>query len=191
MSSILGWSLALTNLGIGIVVITYTVLGGSEMVSETQKQQMIVMMLGLLLALGLTIASLPEAVSLSNALHLAGALERVNPVSFQLDFENRYNFWSGISGGFFLALSYFGTDQSQVQRYLSGKSVTEMRLGLLFNGFFKIPMQFLILFIGLMVFVSYLFVQPPMFWNRAAITNARADPEVRAELDQLQARPTA
>jgi solute:Na+ symporter, SSS family len=188
LSSILGWSLALTNLGIGIVVITYTVLGGTEVVSETQKQQMIVMMLGLLLALGLSIASLPDSVSLPKALHLAGALGRVNPVSFSLDFENRYNFWSGISGGFFLALSYFGTDQSQVQRYLSGKSVTEMRLGLLFNGFFKIPMQFLILFIGLMVFVFYLFVQPPMFWNQAALSRARANAATSGELDRLEAR---
>ncbi|HET8937730.1 MAG TPA: sodium:solute symporter [Polyangiales bacterium] len=188
LSSILGWSLSLTNLGIGIVVITYTVLGGTEVVSETQKQQMIVMMLGLLLALGLTIASLPESVSLPKALHLAGALGRVNPVSFSLDFENRYNFWSGISGGFFLALSYFGTDQSQVQRYLSGKSVTEMRLGLLFNGIFKIPMQFLILFIGVMVFVFYLFVQPPLFWNQAAIARVRTDTVASSQLDQLQER---
>jgi Na+/proline symporter len=188
LSSILGWSLSLTNFGIGIVVITYTVLGGSEVVAETQKQQMIVMMLGLLLALGLTIKSLPDTVSLPNALHLAGALGRVNPVSFSLDFENRYNFWSGISGGFFLALSYFGTDQSQVQRYLSGKSVTEMRLGLLFNGIFKIPMQFLILFIGVMVFVFYLFVQPPLFWNQAASARVRTDTVASAQLDQLQER---
>jgi solute:Na+ symporter, SSS family len=188
LSSILGWSLSLTNFGIGVIVITYTVLGGSEVVSETQKQQMIVMMLGLLLALGLSIANLPESVSLPKALRLAGALDHVNPVSFKLDFENRYNFWSGISGGFFLALSYFGTDQSQVQRYLSGKSVTEMRLGLLFNGFFKIPMQFLILLIGVMVFVSYLFVQPPMFWNQAALARARENTAASAQLEQLQAR---
>jgi len=189
LSSILGWSLALTNFGIGIIVITYTVLGGTEVVSETQKQQMIVMMLGLVLALGLAIASLPASVSIPDAFHLAGALGRVNPVSFKLDFENRYNFWSGITGGFFLALSYFGTDQSQVQRYLSGKSVTEMRLGLLFNGIFKIPMQFLILLIGVMVFVSYLFVQPPMFWNQAALTRAQ-ERGAAGELDQLQARHT-
>lgn len=188
LSSILGWSLALTNLGIGIVVIAYTVLGGTEVVSETQKQQMIVMMLGLLLALGLSIASLPKSVSVPDALQLAGALGRVNPVSFKLDLENRYNFWSGITGGFFLALSYFGTDQSQVQRYLSGKSVTEMRLGLLFNGIFKIPMQFLILLIGVMVFVSYLFVQPPMFWNQAALARAR---DAGGELEQQEVRHTA
>jgi solute:Na+ symporter, SSS family len=189
LSSILGWSLALTNFGIGIIVITYTVLGGTEVVSETQKQQMIVMMLGLVLALGLAIASLPTSVSIPDAFHLAGALGRVNPVSFKLDFENRYNFWSGITGGFLLALSYFGTDQSQVQRYLSGKSVTEMRLGLLFNGIFKIPMQFLILLIGVMVFVSYLFVQPPVFWNQAALTRAQ-QAGTAEELDQLQTRHT-
>jgi SSS family transporter len=190
LSSILRWPLALTNFGIGIIVITYTVLGGSAVVSETQKQQMIVMMLGLVLALGLSIASLPDAVSLPDAFRLAGALGRVNPVSFELDLENRYNFWSGISGGFFLALSYFGTDQSQVQRYLSGKSVTEMRLGLLFNGMFKIPMQFLILLIGVMVFVSYLFVQPPMFWNQAALTRARETGAATSELAQQEVRHT-
>jgi Na+/proline symporter len=191
LSSILGWPLSLTNLGIGIIVTTYTVLGGTQVVSETQKQQMIVMMLGLLLALGMTITSLPHSVSLPKALHLAGALGRINPVSFKLDFESRYNFWSGITGGFFLALAYFGTDQSQVQRYLSGKSVTEMRLGLLFNGIFKIPMQFLILLIGAMVFVFYLFVQPPLFWNQAALTRARENPSAIAQLDQLQAQHTS
>lgn len=189
LSSILGWSLSLTNVGIGLIVIVYTVLGGTEVVSETQKQQMIVMMLGLVLALALSIASLPKSVSMPDALQLAGALGRVNPVSFKLDFENRYNFWSGMTGGFFLALSYFGTDQSQVQRYLSGKSITEMRLGLLFNGFFKIPMQFLILFIGVMVFVSYLFVQPPAFWNQSALQRAQAA-GASGELEQLQARHT-
>jgi Na+/proline symporter len=185
LSTLLGWPLSLTNIGIGVVVITYTVLGGTRAVSETQKQQMIIMMLGLFLALALTIMRLPEQVTLPKALRLAGALGRVNPVSFKLDFENRYNFWSGISGGFFLALAYFGTDQSQVQRYLSGKSVTEMRLGLLFNGMFKIPMQFLILFIGLMVFVFYMFVQPPLFWNHAALDRARAGAQA-GELDQLE-----
>ena len=188
LSSILHWPLALTNLGIGIIVTTYTVMGGTQVVSETQKQQMIVMMLGLFLALGMTIARLPDTVSLPNALHLAGALGRVNPVSFDLDFKNRYNFWSGITGGFFLALAYFGTDQSQVQRYLSGKSVTEMRLGLLFNGIFKIPMQFLILLIGAMVFVFYLFVQPPLFWNQAALSRARENPSASTQLDRLQAQ---
>ena len=173
LSSIFGWSLSATNIAIGVVVTAYTVLGGTQAVAETQKQQMIVMMLGLLLALTLTIVRLPEAVSLPQAVKLSGALGRMNPVSFELAFENRYNFWSGITGGFFLALAYFGTDQSQVQRYLSGKSVTESRLGLLFNGIFKIPMQFLILFIGLMVFVFYLFEPSPLYWNGEALERAR------------------
>jgi Na+/proline symporter len=186
LSTLLHWPLALTNIGIGLVVITYTVLGGTRAVSETQKQQMIIMMLGLLLALALTIMRLPDIVSLPKAVRLAGALGRVNPISFELDLANRYNFWSGISGGFFLALAYFGTDQSQVQRYLSGKSATEMRLGLLFNGMFKIPMQLLILFIGLMVFVYYLFMQPPLFWNHAALEHARAAEP--AQVQQLEQR---
>jgi Na+/proline symporter len=187
LSSIFGWSLQATNFGIGIVVIIYTVLGGTKAVSQTQKQQMIVMMLGLLLALGLTIMRLPREVSLAHALKLSGALGRMNPVSFQLDYANRYNFWSGITGGFFLALAYFGTDQSQVQRYLSGKSVTESRLGLLFNGIFKVPMQFLILFIGLMVFVFYLFIEPPLFFDGAALARVR-DHGHAAELEELQAQ---
>ena len=186
LSSMFGWSLSATNFGIGVVVTFYTVLGGTQAVSETQKQQMIVMMLGLLLALGLTIARLPDAVSLPNALKLSGALGRMNPISWELQLENRYNFWSGITGGFFLALAYFGTDQSQVQRYLSGKSVTESRLGLLFNGMFKIPMQFLILFIGLMVFVYYLFVQPPLYWNGEALERARRTHAT--EIDALAAQ---
>src|SRR5262245_9848431 len=117
---------------------------------------MIVMMGGMVLALVLIVWRLPEGVSLPHAVKVAGALDRMNAVSFKLDFANRYNFWSGITGGFFLALAYFGTDHSQVQRYLSGRSITESRLGLLFNGMFKVPMQFVILFSGAMVFVFYL-----------------------------------
>ena len=169
LSTILGWPLNLTNLAIGLVVVAYTVTGGTRAVSQTQRQQMIVMLAGMVVAAVLIILRLPEAVSLRSALKLAGALGRMNVVSFDLDFHNRYNFWSGITGGFFLALSYFGTDQSQVQRYLSGRSVTESRLGLLFNGLFKVPMQFVILLIGVLVFVFYLFVPPPIFFNTAAL----------------------
>jgi solute:Na+ symporter, SSS family len=169
LSSILGWSLQATNIGIGVVVIFYTVLGGTQAVSQTQKQQMVVMLLGMLVALVLIVLRLPAEVSLPNAVRVAGALERMNPVSFELDFKNRYNFWSGITGGFFLALAYFGTDQSQVQRYLSGKSLTEIRLGLLFNGMFKVPMQCVILFSGVMVFVFYVFTAPPLFFNASVL----------------------
>ncbi|HKU42940.1 MAG TPA: sodium:solute symporter [Polyangiales bacterium] len=185
LSSILGWPLQLTNAGIGLVVIAYTVTGGTEAVSQTQKQQMIVMLGGMALALILIVAALP--VSFGDALHLAGTLERMNPVSFELDFANRYNFWSGITGGFFLALAYFGTDQSQVQRYLSGRSVTESRLGLLFNGMFKVPMQCVILFSGAMLFVFYLFSQPPLFFNTPVLEQLAAGPHA-GELREVERR---
>lgn len=169
LSSALGWSIGPTNLILGLAVIAYTVSGGVRAVSETQKQQMVVMLVGLGLAVVAVVWRLPESVSLSSAVRLAGALDRMNIVSFELDPSSRYNFWSGITGGFFLALSYFGTDQSQVQRYLSGRSVAESRLGLIFNGMFKIPMQLVILFAGVMVFVFHLFEAPPLFFNDAVM----------------------
>jgi Na+/proline symporter len=174
LSTILGWSLNGTILVIGLLVIAYTVTGGTRAVSQTQKGQMVVMLSGMGVAAVIVILRLPEGVSFPAAVDLAGALGRMNVVSFELDLDNRYNFWSGITGGFFLALSYFGTDQSQVQRYLSGKSVTESRLGLVFNGLFKIPMQFLILFIGVMVFVFFLFTRPPVFFNTPALDRVAA-----------------
>jgi SSS family transporter len=174
LTQILGWPLLPTIWGMGALVLIYILLGGSRAVAVTQRQQMIVIMIGLVIAAGIVIHQLPENVSLGSAVRLAGALGRVNPVSFHLDFTTRYNFWSGITGGFFLALSYFGTDQSQVQRYLSGRSVTESRLGLLFNGMFKVPMQALILFIGVMVFVFYLFTRPPMHFDAPTLARARA-----------------
>jgi Na+/proline symporter len=190
LSSIMGWSLQATNLGIGLVVIAYTVFGGVQAVSQTQKQQMIVMMLGMMIALVVIIARLPANVSLPSAVKLAGALDRMNPVGFELDFANRYNFWSGITGGFFLALAYFGTDQSQVQRYLSGRSLAESRLGLLFNGMFKVPMQCMILFSGVMVFVFYLFTMPPLFFNTAVLDRVAKSPQASAfhELERRHAR---
>jgi solute:Na+ symporter, SSS family len=162
LSTILGWSLKGTTIGLGALVIVYTVLGGAQAVSQTQKQQMIVMLSGMVVAAGLILWRLPPEVSLGRAMQLAGALDRMNPVSFELDWNSRYNFWSGITGGFFLALSYFGTDQSQVGRYISGRSLTESRLGLLFNGVLKIPMQFVILGSGVLLFVFYLFTMPPV-----------------------------
>lgn len=187
LSSILGWPLHVMNVVIGFIVIAYTVTGGTRAVSQTQKQQMIVMLTGMAVAGAVIIYRLPDSVSLPSAIRLAGALDRMNVVSFDLEFESRYNFWSGITGGFFLALSYFGTDQSQVQRYLSGRSVTESRLGLLFNGLFKIPMQFAILFIGVMVFVFYLFTQPPIFFNEPALARVAASTSAPA-LEELQQR---
>lgn len=167
LSSILNWSLTYTNLLIGFLVIIYTVSGGTKAVSQTQKQQMAVMMGGMLIALGVIIYLLSAQITFGDALQVAGKTGKFNLVDFSFDPNNRYNLWSGLIGGFFLALSYFGTDQSQVARYLGGKSITESRMGLLFNGLLKIPMQFLILFIGAMVFVFYQFYQPPLFFNEA------------------------
>lgn len=187
LSSLLGWPLNLTNLGIGAAVILYTVTGGTRAVSQTQRHQMIVMLSGMIAAGIVVVLNLPDDVSLPAALKLAGALDRMNAVSFEFDPNTRYTFWSGITGGFFLALAYFGTDQSQVQRYLSGRSLTESRLGLLFNGIFKVPMQFGILLIGVLVFVFYLFVQPPMFFNTPTLDRL-ARTEHAPELARLQAR---
>ncbi len=167
LSTILGWNLSLTIVVIGAVVIMYTVLGGTKAVSQTQEQQMVVILGGLIIAFFILLSKLPENVHLSDALGVAGKMGKLNVIDFRFDLSNRYNFWSGILGGTFLFLSYFGTDQSQVQRYLSGKSLTESRLGLLFNGIFKVPMQFGVLFVGLMVFIFFLFVQPPVHFNKA------------------------
>ena len=194
LSTILGWPLNLTTLTIGLAVIVYTVSGGTRAVSQTQRQQMIVMLAGLAVAAVLIVWRLPEGVSLPAALKLAGALDRMNAVSFELDFNNRYNFWSGIGGGFFLALAYFGTDQSQVQRYLSGRSVAESRLGLLFNGLLKIPMQFVILLLGVLMFVFYLFTPPPIFFNTPALAAAERSehgPALRALQQRYEGALTA
>ena len=187
LSTLMGWSLQATNLALGLSVVLYTVVGGTKAVSETQKHQMIVMLGGLGLAVALIVWRLPEAIGVPEALRLAGALDRMNVVSFEFDPSSRYTFWSGITGGFFLALSYFGTDQSQVQRYLSGRSVAESRLGLLFNGMLKVPMQFVILLVGVMVFVFYLFVKPPVFFNEPVLQQVAAGPQAPA-LQALQAR---
>lgn len=186
LSQLLGWQLQATTLAIGLVVVVYTVIGGTQAVSITQKQQMIVMMTGLVIAALVVILRLPDEVSVGDAVQLAGALDRMEAVSFELDFTSRYNFWSGLAGGFFLALSYFGTDQSQVQRYLSGRSVAESRLGLLFNGMFKVPLQFLILFTGVMVFVFYLFARPPVHFDASALERLRAARP--AEIAAIEAR---
>lgn len=187
LSTILRWPLTATNVGIGVVVIAYTVLGGTRAVSQTQKVQMLVMFSGILLAIALIALRLPNGISVWHAVKLAGALDRMNPVTFELDPNSRYNFWAGITGGFFLALSYFGTDQSQVQRYISGRSLAESRLGLIFNGFVKIPMQALILFSGVLLFVFYLFVMPPIFFNTTALDEVRRTSH-SSELSALEER---
>ncbi|MFN3996584.1 sodium:solute symporter [Algoriphagus sp.] len=163
LSTLLGWNLTWTNIFIGCLVILYTVSGGTEAVSITQKQQMGVMMGGMILAGIIVIQMLP--ISFQEALHVAGKMDKLNVVSFEFDLADRYNVWSGMTAAVFLFLSYFGTDQSQVQRYLSGQTLTQSRMGLIMNGFLKIPMQFVILFIGVMVFVFYQFIQPPVIFN--------------------------
>jgi Na+/proline symporter len=171
LSTLLGWNLTLTNIFIGFMVIIYTVSGGTKAVSITQKQQMAVMMGGMILAGILVIQMIP--VGLSGAMHVAGKMGRLNIVNFEFDLSDRYNFWSGMTGALFLFLSYFGTDQSQVQRYLSGRSLSQSRVGLMMNGFLKVPMQFIILFIGVMVFVFYQFYQPPVFFNAIQLDKLR------------------
>ncbi|MGB1004672.1 MAG: sodium:solute symporter [Salibacteraceae bacterium] len=165
LSSILGWDLKTLNLIIGILVIIYTVSGGTKAVSVTQKQQMFIIMTGMFIAFYLIISYLPDTINFEKALDIAGVSGKMNIIDFSFNLENRYTFWSGIIGGTFLALSYFGTDQSQVQRYLSGKSVKESQLGLLFNAALKIPMQFFILLVGVMVFVFYQFNPSPIHFN--------------------------
>jgi Na+/proline symporter len=168
LSVVLGWNLLLLNIFIGIMVILYTVSGGTKAVNVTQKHQMIVIFTGMIIAFILIVNKLPEDITFSKALEIAGASGKMEILDFSFDLNNRYTFWSGIIGGTFLMLSYFGTDQSQVQRYLSGKSVKEMQLGLLFNGLFKIPMQFFILLVGVMVFVFYQFNEAPVNFNPTA-----------------------
>ncbi len=169
LSVILGWPERLTTSLMGVVVITYTVLGGIKAVTWSDVQQMGVIFVGLIAALVTTIVLLPHSVSFADAVFLAGAAGRLNAVTTHFDWNDRFNMWSGLIGGTFLFLSYFGCDQSQVQRYLTGKSVTESRLSLLFNAVAKIPMQFFILFIGAMVFVFYIFVQPPVLFQRSEL----------------------
>ena len=165
LSAVLGWDLVTLNIIIGVLVIIYTVTGGTKAVSVTQKQQMAVIFIGMFTAFFLILSYLPEEITFSKALNIAGASGKMDVLDFSFDFDNRYTFWSGIIGGSFLALSYFGTDQSQVQRYLSGKSIKEMQLGLVFNGLLKVPMQFFILLVGIMVFVFYQFNPTPLHFN--------------------------
>ncbi|WP_422373701.1 sodium:solute symporter [Flagellimonas sp.] len=168
LSAVLGWDLRTLNVIIGILVIIYTVSGGTKAVSVTQKQQMFIIMLGMFFAFFFIMGALPTDISFGKALKIAGANNKLNILDFSFDTNNRYTFWSGITGGFFLALAYFGTDQSQVQRYLSGRSVRESQLALIFNGIFKIPMQFFILLVGTMVFVFYQYNSSPLNFNPAA-----------------------
>ncbi len=183
LSTILGWSLNVTIFCIGIVVIFYTVMGGTKAVSVTQKQQMIIILSGMFIAGIILMYKMPEAVGFADALNFAGKMGKLNVVDFTFDLSNKYNFWSGMLGGTFLFMSYFGTDQSQVQRYLSGKSLTESRLGLLFNGILKVPMQIMVLFIGILVFVFFQFNDRPLHFNTGnveTVINSEYADEYRA-----------
>lgn len=168
LSAVLKWDLITLNIIIGILVIIYTVSGGTKAVSVTQKYQMAVIFTGMFIAFFLIISYLPDNITFSKALDIAGASGKMDVLDFSFDLDNRYTVWSGLIGGTFLALSYFGTDQSQVQRYLSGKSIKEMRMGLIFNGLLKVPMQFFILLVGVMVFVFFQFNSSPLNFNPAA-----------------------
>ncbi len=165
LSGLLGWNINYLNIIIGLLVIIYTVTGGTKAVNVTQKQQMFVILLGMLITFFWILYYLPNDMSFSNAMHIAGANDKMNIVNFSLDLEEKYTFWSGITGGFFLALAYFGTDQSQVGRYLSGKTVKESQMGLLMNGLLKVPMQFFILLTGVLVFVFFQFNPVPLNFN--------------------------
>jgi Na+/proline symporter len=165
ISVILGWDFRLTIFIIGGLVIIYTAAGGTEAVYKTHLLQMGIVTAGMVTALLVVLHRLPPDISFSSALHVAGKLGKLNVVDFALNWKDKYTFWSGLIGGGFVALSYFGTDQSQVQRYLGGRSIGQSRLGLLVNGMVKVPMQFVVLFIGAMIFVFYQFVTPPLFFN--------------------------
>lgn len=167
LSTVLGWRLDLIIVGAGLLVIVYTVTGGSEAVSLTQKWQMAVIGGGMVTALVVLLARLPAELGFAGAAHVAGALGKLHAVDVSLDPGRRYTLWTGLFGGLFLSLSYFGTDQSQVQRYIAGASLREGRLGLMFNALLKIPMQFLILLLGALLFVFYQFERPPVFFNQS------------------------
>ena len=168
LSTVLGWRQDLTIVATGLFVVVYTVTGGNEAVGVTQKWQMAVIFAGMIAAFAVVLAKLPSGLGLGGALTVAGGFGKLQAVDFDLSFDKRYTLWSGVLGGVFLSLSYFGTDQSQVGRYLSGTSLRESRLGLMFNAVCKIPMQFFILLLGALVFVFYQFEKPPVFFNQAA-----------------------
>ncbi|GHC52486.1 sodium:solute symporter [Ulvibacter litoralis] len=185
LSAVLGWNLVYLNIIIGVLVIIYTVSGGTKAVSVTQKQQMGVIFAGMFMAFLIILNYLPLDITFDKALDIAGANGKMDILDFSFDFENRYTFWSGIIGGSFLALSYFGTDQSQVQRYLSGKSVKESQMGLIFNGLLKVPMQFFILLVGVMVFVFYQFNSSPLNFNPSVVKAVMAS-EYASEYQALE-----
>ena len=187
VSLVLGWNLQITTIAIGVLVIVYTTSGGTKAVSWTQTHQLLIALGGMAVALTVAIQSLPERVGFVDAVRVAGRMGRINVIDFTFDLATPYNFWSGLFGGLMVALAYFGTDQSQVQRYLTGETITQSRLGLLFNGLVKVPMQFFILFVGAMVFVFYQFVAPPLFFNPVQSAQVRDSATHAQELRRLEA----
>jgi SSS family transporter len=173
LSTIFGWDIFWTNILMGGMVLTYTVVGGTKAISYTHLQQMIVITVAMVLAGVIVVMMLPENIGLVKALKIAGKANHTEVISFDFNPKDRYNIWSGLIGGFFLQLSYFGTDQSQVGRYLTGESITQSRLGLVMNGLLKIPMQFLILLVGVLVFVFYQFNSSPVFFNKVETDKLR------------------
>ena len=185
LSTILGWQLNLTILVLGAGVTLYTVSGGTKAVSVTQFHQMVIILVGMVIAALVLVFKLPENVSFTDAVRFAGSMDKLQVVDFSWDLSNRYTFWSGMIGGVFLFLSYFGTDQSQVQRYLSGKTLTESRLGLMFNGLLKVPMQFLILFVGVLVFVFFQFNRSPLHFNEGNINAIKTNDTYALQYEAL------
>jgi len=182
LSTLLGWNLNLLCLLIGATVVLYIYVGGEKAVSQTQVLQMAVILSGMAIALIVLIQYLPKGVSLYDATYIAGKMGKMKAVNTHFDLSDRYTLWSGLLGGFFLSLSYFGTDQSQVSRYLGGESVNQSKMGLFFNGLVKIPMQFFILFIGVMTFVFFLFHHSPAFFNNKALESVNLSTEVKQQL---------
>ncbi|MEK7798554.1 MAG: sodium:solute symporter, partial [Acidobacteriota bacterium] len=190
VSTLLGWSLDFTILLVGIVAVVYTVSGGTRAVSLTQKYQLAVIWAGMFTAFFLIVREVTGRIPFPQALAVAGKMGRLEVINPSFDFSTRYTLWSGVLGGLFLALSYFGTDQSQVQRYLTGKSVTQSRLGLMFNAVVKVPMQFFILFVGVMVFLFYQFEEPPMLFKQSAVQAVQQSSRA-PEMQRLEARYSA
>jgi Na+/proline symporter len=183
LAVIFGWPDQVTTLLMGLIVIGYTVIGGVQAIAWTDVQQMMIIFAGLFLALAMIVAQLPADVGLLDAVRLAGAAGKLNVVDFTFDLNNRYTMWSGLLGGTFLFLSYFGCDQSQVQRYLTGRSIAQSKLSLLFNAMAKIPMQFFILFVGAMVFVFYTFEKPPLLFQKAVLATVES-PDIHSRYDR-------
>lgn len=184
LTTILGWDLYWTNIMTGTLVTAYCVFGGSKTISYTQLQQMLVVLVGMFIAGAMAVKLLPEGLGFADSLKIAGKMGKTNVLDWKFDLNNRYNVWSGFIGGFFLQLSYFGTDQSQVGRYLSGESIGQSRLGLLVNGILKIPMQFFILMVGALVFVFYQFEQAPLFFNKTELQKIEGTPQYKSFLEQ-------